>query len=113
MDTKKAKKRILSVIKPYCQNGVIKKITEDVLLVNIFGPNEWNTLGAAVIGTELEAEFAVDIPNLCACQTFGDLMNVVFSAIRGNGAFVKSDPIPGTALFEAISGNLLRRQFVE
>jgi acyl carrier protein len=112
MERELLKSRVLSVVKKYRQKDFVGEMIDDVLLTNIFGENQWHTLGAIVIEAELKEEFDIDIPEdgLSGCETIGDLISFVASAIK-EMVFGQLNQRPAQGVLEGISGGLLARQF--
>lgn len=75
--------RVLKVVAKSQRKDFVGELTEEVLLTDVFGENQWHTLGPVVVRADLMEEFGVDIPEdgLCSCKTIGDLVEVVSSLL--------------------------------
>ncbi|MDD4271626.1 MAG: hypothetical protein PHF50_02375 [Patescibacteria group bacterium] len=76
--------RVLKVVARSQRKDFVGELTEGVLLTDVFGENQWHTLGTTVVRADLIEIFAVDIPEdgLCDCKTIGDLVEIVVSLLK-------------------------------
>jgi len=76
--------RVLGVLEKYRLSGFTGEISAATKLAILFGENQWNTLGYAVVRVELEDNFGIDIPEdeMDSVQTVGDMARLVERAIN-------------------------------
>jgi len=92
---------LLAVCGYYKAADFIGEIIRETKPTDLFGENQWHTLGAGLIKVELEESFSIDIPEkeFFECQTMGDLADLVDRAMRDQEISVElcmaQGPVPG------------------
>lgn len=85
---------VISIIKPFRRLDYNEPITPATKLTDLYGQNQWNTLGRLVIRARVEDCFRLSVSEaeICAAETVGDLVKLVEREETLKAASASPDP---------------------